>query len=638
MADTIREFLVSLGYKVDASSEKRFEASVRKATLQAELLGRAIAEAAGKVVEGVRAIGKGFDEIYYMSQRTNASVQNIKALSYAVSQLGGTFNGAVGAIESFGQKLRSNPGYGSLVRSLGVATQQNGRLRDTVEIARDLAKALSTRPYYVQLQYMEALGLDERTFRALQSGELTRYIEEYRKKQEALGVDQEAAARTGQQLSNAWRQLGLTAATLGEKLMTDLGPHIERILKRFDDFLVANADKISAFFDKMADLVGKLAEAFIQLVEKGDGPIVDMFKKIEKAVDGLQIVLAAFAAFLVGSWLMRVLGAFAAVGTGFGAMLLKLGINPATLGFLAGMYPSTANGGEDEEIARRRAAGTWGGSNAFNGENAVKDKRSWWQRTMPKWLGGKDAPTGGSNAPIRGSTFTQKAPGIMRRLMEDFGFTREQAAGIVGNLGHESAGFNVMQERNPVAGRGGYGWAQWTGPRRRAFEAWAAANGLDPASDEANYGFLRHELRTNHKGVVSRVKAAGTVDEAMLAFEIGYERAGVKNYPSRSKWAQRALRAAERAAQHSYVPAYTPFSGINAGSIAAAQTNAALIGGNIQPLAPSNIDSSKKVEMSQRTEITVLGGPDPAATGSAVADAQQGVNGTMLRNMQGAVR
>lgn len=648
MAETIREFLVSLGYKVDPGSEKRFESSVRKATLQAELLGRVIAETAGKVVEGVRAIGKGFDDIYYMSQRTNASVQNIKSLGYAVSQLGGTFQGAVSSIEAFGQKLRSNPGYESMVRSLGVATHQNGKLRDTVEIAKDLAKALGSKPYYVQLQYMEALGLDERTYRALQSGELSRYLEEYRKKQQALGLDQEAAARTGQQLSNAWRQLGLTAATLGEKLMTDLGPHITSIVKRFDDFLVANADKISAFFDKLADLVGKLAEAFIRLVEKGDGPIVDMFTKIEKSVDALQIALAAFAAFLVGSWLVRVLGAFTAVGTGFAAMLLKLGINPATIGFAAGMYPSTANGGEDEEIARRRANGSWGGKNAFNGENAIKDNRSWWQRTMPKWMGGKDAPT---KANVSASAAAVSPEG--RALLDTIASTEASGYNVMyGGRRFSDYGDHPRQNipitSGPNAGRtssaaGRYQFlaSTWDAQRKKL-----GLPDFSPASqDIAAYDLaktvyrkktgrsLDDDLKSGDPQTLTGIGAAlsGTWTSLLGGIEQG--QGSGRFVSSFNRFLER-----QRAASSGYVPSYTPFSGLNAGSMAAAQTNAALIGGNIQPLVPSSTDASTKVEMKQETNITVLGGSDPAANGSAVADAQKGVNGTMLRNLQGAVR
>jgi len=70
--------------------------------------------------------------------------------------------------------------------------------------------------------------------------------------------------------------------------------------------------------------------------------------------------------------------------------------------------------------------------------------------------------------------FQAKAPGILTRLRADFDLSDIQAAAIVGNLGHESNGFTAFQERHPRSGRGGWGWAQWTGPRRRAFEAYCA--------------------------------------------------------------------------------------------------------------------------------------------------------------------
>lgn len=159
--------------------------------------------------------------------------------------------------------------------------------------------------------------------------------------------------------------------------------------------------------------------------------------------------------------------------------------------------------------------------------------------------GGAQAGGGGGPAPMGGpgAGFAQKAPGIMANLQKDFSLTREQAAGIVGNLGHETGGFKLMQEQKPtVAGsRGGFGWAQWTGPRRRQFEAWSKQQGLDPKSDEANYGFLKHELQTTHKGSIAAVKRTGSAQEAMRSFEGTFERAGVKHYASRSKYTQQAM-------------------------------------------------------------------------------------------------
>lgn len=139
--------------------------------------------------------------------------------------------------------------------------------------------------------------------------------------------------------------------------------------------------------------------------------------------------------------------------------------------------------------------------------------------------------------------FKQKAPGIMDRLIADFRLADFQAAGILGNLGHECAGFHVMQERNPVSGRGGWGWAQWTGPRRRKFEAWCDDEGLQRDSDEANYGYLRLELKTTESGAIASLRKAPTLDAAVEAFERNFERAGAPHYESRKQWARKALEA-----------------------------------------------------------------------------------------------
>lgn len=140
--------------------------------------------------------------------------------------------------------------------------------------------------------------------------------------------------------------------------------------------------------------------------------------------------------------------------------------------------------------------------------------------------------------------FRKKAPVVMRGLMREFHALKpDDAAAVLGNIGGESGGFTIMQEQKPtVAGsRGGYGWCQWTGPRRRAFEAWCAAQGMDISSDEANFGYLCHELRTTEKGALPAVIRANGLANKVMAFERGFERAGIPHYEGRIKWAQIAL-------------------------------------------------------------------------------------------------
>lgn len=152
--------------------------------------------------------------------------------------------------------------------------------------------------------------------------------------------------------------------------------------------------------------------------------------------------------------------------------------------------------------------------------------------------------------------FRSRAVDGMRALIARYGLAVEDAAAIFGNLGYESGGFKSLQEKKPVVAgsKGGYGWGQWTGPRRNAFMAWCAAKGLPPSSDEANLGYLCHELDTTEAKAIPAVKRAKSLRDKVVAFELAFERAGVKAYAKRLTWAQMALEAFHAAQGTSAAP------------------------------------------------------------------------------------
>lgn len=146
------------------------------------------------------------------------------------------------------------------------------------------------------------------------------------------------------------------------------------------------------------------------------------------------------------------------------------------------------------------------------------------------------------------TTFREKAPEVIRWLMRDFGLKDFQAAGVVGNIGRESAGFIELREIGAPAGRGGYGWCQWTGPRAHLFLNWCRSHGMDWRSDVGNYGYLRHELQTSYAYVISHVEETSTAAHAAEVFERYYERAGVPAMAERIALAEEALAAFRAAA------------------------------------------------------------------------------------------
>jgi hypothetical protein len=156
--------------------------------------------------------------------------------------------------------------------------------------------------------------------------------------------------------------------------------------------------------------------------------------------------------------------------------------------------------------------------------------------------------------------FTDLAPRIMTDLIREFDLEMLDAAAIVGNLGHESGGFKFLQEIKPLVpgSKGGYGWAQWTGPRRKQFEAFIKEHKYKPESYEANFNFLVWELKNTETKAIPATKAAKTLFEKVKAFEKSFERAGIKHYPARNEYALKAMQAFEAQPKTEPKPAPEP--------------------------------------------------------------------------------
>jgi len=128
---------------------------------------------------------------------------------------------------------------------------------------------------------------------------------------------------------------------------------------------------------------------------------------------------------------------------------------------------------------------------------------------------------------------------FMTNLQRDFGLTRNQAAGVVANLWHESGGMNPGINQGGAIGapnsnmQSGYGIAQWTGSRKQDYLDYCSANHLDPSSEQANYGFLKHELQTTQAGAIDAIKSTQSAQDATVVFCNTFERPGDPQMSSR---------------------------------------------------------------------------------------------------------
>lgn len=126
---------------------------------------------------------------------------------------------------------------------------------------------------------------------------------------------------------------------------------------------------------------------------------------------------------------------------------------------------------------------------------------------------------------------------LIERLMRN-GYSRMQAAAIVGNLQRES-GFasNVMNKEE-----GAYGLMQWRGPRFNELQKFAAEKGVPWTDPGTQADFIAHEMQTTERKNAGPFMQARTIDEASAALK-PVIRYGDKSMLDRQMFAREAFGA-----------------------------------------------------------------------------------------------
>lgn len=318
--DTIKEFLVRLGFDVDSQGQKKFVDGILGATLKVAELGVAIKTASAAVVASVTVIASQMEALYFASQRTGAAVANIQALGFAAAQMGSTAEAAKGSLENLARFMRNSPGASGLIQSLGVQTQDaNGQLRDTTDILKDLGKQFANMPYYRANAYAQALGIDEKTLMALRQG-LGQFGDDYKDMLAKAGLDSQQAAASSHEFMNEIRSLGAAFVILSQKVAASLTGKMSGDIKRFREGLVDNFGRISDIVGKVVGIILKMADVISTLALRGMqaiGAVIDWFDSLDESTKTLiESVAALYAGWrlLNAGFLASPIGAIVAIG------------------------------------------------------------------------------------------------------------------------------------------------------------------------------------------------------------------------------------------------------------------------------------------------------------------------------------
>ncbi|HFX7199473.1 TPA: hypothetical protein ACIFSF_001006 [Escherichia coli] len=298
-AETLKDFLISLGFKVDEAGARKFDAVVAGTTLKAIELGVKVEAAAISVVAFTAKIASGLDDLYWASQRTGATVEGIKQIGYVVSQVGGSVDGARGSLENLARFMRNNPGAEGFLNRLGVQTRDaSGNMRDMATIFTGVGQRLSSMPYYRANQYAQMLGLDENTLMAMRRG-IGQFSGEYTAMAKAIGYNADVAAVSSNKFMTSLRSFGLMAGMARDKIGSSLADGLAGSLDRLRRQILENFPKIEGAITGTVkgilwagEMVGRVIYRLIQL---GQG-ISDWWDSLDKQSQQLIELIGALTA------------------------------------------------------------------------------------------------------------------------------------------------------------------------------------------------------------------------------------------------------------------------------------------------------------------------------------------------------
>lgn len=298
-AETLKDFLISLGFKVDEAGARKFDAVVAGTTLKAIELGVKVEAAALSVVAFTAKIASGLDDLYWASQRTGATVEGIKQIGYAVSQVGGSVDGARSSLENLARFMRNNPGAEGFLNRLGVQTRDaSGNMRDMATIFTGVGQRLSSMPYYRANQYAQMLGLDENTLMAMRRG-IGQFSGEYTAMAKAIGYNADVAAVSSNKFMTSLRSFGLMAGMARDKIGSSLADGLAGSLDRLRRQILENFPKIEGAITGTVkgilwagEMVGRVIYRLIQL---GQG-ISDWWDSLDKQSQQLIELIGALTA------------------------------------------------------------------------------------------------------------------------------------------------------------------------------------------------------------------------------------------------------------------------------------------------------------------------------------------------------
>jgi len=369
MADSIKEFLYKIGWSYDEASGKRATSGIAAVNNNAAAMQKSLNEAAAALINlgkqfqavagdptkkfseasdkikkrneelskgvqrlgrfavatatafavGIREVVKNYEDLYYISQRTGASVEGLQNLAFSFKQIGLSGDEATAAISTLNAKLRDNPGLNAWFRNIVrpedteyVKKQFGNTLKPMQEQFEAFLHAMNRQPEWLQTMFAgKFLGVTGDTMQRFRDNTDVRIKAVNDAHEAALraGTDEQKLAEEAVVLQRTWNQLILDSGKIWNQVFGEAAPHLINIIK---------------FLDGIVQRIQVLNK------EHPGSAIAEGFAAAAASVLGVSVALKA-----LGSLLGGIVGGSAAAGAGAAGAAAATGAGAAARGGLA---------------------------------------------------------------------------------------------------------------------------------------------------------------------------------------------------------------------------------------------------------------------------------------------------------------
>lgn len=253
----LREYLVSLGYRVDEASTRKFDFSLFRTDLSVKGLAKTVL-GVGLAVSGMTTLfARSMEQLYYASRRAETGAGNLQAFEFAAKQVGLQGGVMTKVVEGMASAMRMNPGLQGLIESFGI--QVTGR--DKADVALDLLDVLRRFPFYEGALQAGLFGIGPDEYLLItESLDKFREAAELRKQMaKDAGVDADAAARAGKEYMNSLRRIGEKLGLIKDQLLVSLVEPAQKFLTIIEQALDAMTNWTRSNFGGLKEIASKAA-------------------------------------------------------------------------------------------------------------------------------------------------------------------------------------------------------------------------------------------------------------------------------------------------------------------------------------------------------------------------------------------